>query len=223
MILVFDLDDTLYEEITYVQSAFRSVALYLGVKYKLNAPEIEKSLIQILEYKGRGEVFNEVLKSYGIYSKTEVKKCLAVYRNTKPEIKLNDDAVRCLERFAYLPKYLVTDGNKLVQSAKITALNLEKYFTKTIPTHNFGIRHAKPSTYIFHKILEWEKAQPYELLYIGDNPNKDFVNLKLDGFRTVRINTGMFKDLRLGSAYEADHDINSLDELNESLLNKVFN
>jgi putative hydrolase of the HAD superfamily len=222
MILVFDLDDTLYEEITFVRSAFEAVSKYLASKFQLNPTEIERKLLHVMEEKGRGAVFNDVLKEYGIYNKAEVKKCLSVYRTSSPNIELNEDALRCLKRFEALPKYLVTDGNKRVQTAKIEALNLKRHFKKTIPSHTFGIKHAKPSTYIFHKILEWEQGSPGDLVYIGDNPNKDFVNLKKEGFKTVRILTGMFKNVRLDASYEADYEIRSLDELNVDLLQKIF-
>jgi putative hydrolase of the HAD superfamily len=39
MIIVFDLDDTLYEEITYVRSGFKAVANYLSKNYKIETTE----------------------------------------------------------------------------------------------------------------------------------------------------------------------------------------
>jgi putative hydrolase of the HAD superfamily len=221
MILVFDLDDTLYEEITYVKSSFRAVANYLAKKFNLSVNDIYQELIKVLEQKGRGNVFNEVLLNFHIFSKTEVKNCLTVYRKNQPDIKLSKDAKDCLERFNSFPKYLVTDGNKIVQTVKIKTLGLDYYFKKTIPSHNFGKLRAKPSTYIFYKILDWEQAKPEELVYIGDNPNKDFINLKKEGFKTLRVLKGNFKNIQLTNEYEAHFQINSLDEFDFQLLNKI--
>jgi putative hydrolase of the HAD superfamily len=67
------------------------------------------------------------------------------------------------------------------------------------------LKHSKPSPYGFHKILQWENAIPRNLVYIGDNPKKDFVNLKKDGFRTVRVLTGEHKDVEVPVEYEADY------------------
>lgn len=223
MIVVFDLDDTLYEEMTYVKSAFKAVANYLGKSYALNAEEVYAELLEVLNEKGRGSVFNNVLSKRAIYSKAEVNRCLSVYRKSEPEIQLTKEALRCLVRFEHLPKYVVTDGNKMVQTAKIKALKLNQYFKKAIPTHNYGLKHSKPSTYVFHKVLEWEKAQPGDMVYIGDNPNKDFVNLKNEGFKTVRVRKGMFKDVSLGNDFEAHQEINSLAELDFKLLAEIFN
>lgn len=221
MILVFDLDDTLYDETTYVKSSLQSVAKYLSVKLKIQQVNLYKDLIEVLETHGRGKIFDEVLKKHNFFSKTEVKNCIAIYRNNIPDIMLFDEAKDCLMRFKNSPKYLVTDGNKKVQSTKIKALGLNKYFKKTIPTHNFGLVNAKPSTYVFHKILQWEKALPQQLVYIGDNPKKDFISLKKEGFKTIRVLTGCFKNLRLTKEHEADYLIKSLDEIDSKLINTL--
>jgi len=218
MIIVFDLDDTLYDEITYVRSSLFEVSLYLSEKLHISKDIIYSNLNEVLEINGRGKVFDIVLTNYGIYSKSEVKRCLSIYRSNNPKIKLFDHAISCLERFKYYHKYLVTDGNKVVQKKKIDALGLNKYFIKALPTHNFGIANAKPSTYVFNKILKWENASPHELVYIGDNPKKDFVNLKKEGFKTIRVLTGCYKNLRLESEFEADYLVNTLDEINNKLI-----
>ena len=221
MIIVFDLDDTLYDEITYVRSSLFKVAVYLSEKYNIDKDIIYVDLNDVLEKKGRGNVFDIILSNYGIYSKIEVKKCLSVYRNNTPKIKLFDEAINCLKRFSDYRKYLVTDGNKMVQTKKINALGLNKYFVKALPTHNFGISNAKPSTYVFHKILDWENASPHQLVYIGDNPMKDFVNLKKEGFKTIRVLTGFYKNIRLESEFEADNLVNTLDEIDEKLIETI--
>ena len=119
MIIVFDLDDTLYDEITYVRSSLFEVSLYLSEKLHISKDIIYSNLNEVLEINGRGKVFDIVLTNYGIYSKSEVKRCLSIYRSNNPKIKLFDHAISCLERFKYYHKYLVTDGNKVVQKKKI--------------------------------------------------------------------------------------------------------
>ena len=221
MIIVFDLDDTLYDESSYVRSSFLEVACFLSKKIKVSKDLIYLKLNETLEKNGRGNVFDVVLKHYGIFSKKEVKNCLSVYRNNIPQIKLFDEGIRCLNRLKDFRKYVVTDGNKLVQKKKIEALNLNKYFIKSLPTHNYGLDHAKPSTYVFNKILKWEKIKPSQLIYIGDNPNKDFLNLKREGFNTIRVLTGCFKDLQVQKEYEAEYIINTLDEMDPKLIQTI--
>ena len=222
MIIVFDLDDTLYEEITYVRSGFKAVADYLSKTYGVEESEkIYTEFVQALEEQGRGKIFDVVLSKYRLSNKTLIKKCLSVYRQHNPKICLSIAGKACLERFKDYTKYLVTDGNKVVQTKKIKALKIYKYFRNIIPTHNYGVKYSKPSTYCFHKILQWERANPNDLIYIGDNPKKDFVNLKKDGFRTVRVMTGEHKDVEAQFKHKADYQINSLDELSIKTLKKM--
>ena len=62
MIIVFDLDDTLYEEITYVRSGFKAVANYLSRNYKIGTTKnIYSQFVQLLKTQGRGKVFDSFL------------------------------------------------------------------------------------------------------------------------------------------------------------------
>lgn len=223
MVLVFDLDDTLYSEVTYVKSGFWAVAEYLSNNFALDQSEVFNKLNFFFKKEGRGKVFNLLLENYNMLSKKKVKKCLSVYRTHKPFIKVDDSAIKCINRFAAYPKYLVTDGNKNVQQNKIEALQIKQYFKKTFLTHNYGVKHSKPSPYCFLKIAEKEKLSEYnQIIYIGDNPNKDFTGIKPLGFKTIRIRQGMFETLTLDKKHEAHIEIKSLSEIDNNLLDKLI-
>lgn len=222
MILVFDLDDTLYEEKSYVISGFKAVATYISEKYNLNFESSLQIMLLELDKNGRGRVFDELLIQNAIYSKKEVKKCLSVYRMHLPQIQLTPEAVACIDRFKNLPLYIVTDGNKIVQHKKIIALGVHKLVKKYFITYRFGLKHSKPSPYCFQKIAEMEKVNPEKIVYIGDNVNKDFVGIKPLGFKTIRVKTGHFADLMKDSEYEAEFSINNLNELTHQFLNTHY-
>ena len=67
MIVCFDLDDTLYDEITYVQSGLKAVAKYLNNVKLLDYSEDDMyfQLTKILRENGRGKVFDIFLKMNG--------------------------------------------------------------------------------------------------------------------------------------------------------------
>lgn len=221
MILVFDLDDTLYEEITFVKSGFKQVAKYLQEKHKIPCQESFQLMLECLSKDGRGSIFNKILSQYGLYSKKNVTKCISIYRNHKPDIKLFKEAESALKRFPNIPLYIVTDGNKIVQSNKVIGLGLSDKVKFTFITHRYGIKNSKPSPYCFLRICEKEKALPHEVVYIADNPNKDFVGIKPLGFKTVRVLTGHYKKTRKSKEYEAEYCINSLSELTKDFINKL--
>ena len=221
MILVFDLDDTLYDETTFVKSGFRSVAQFLSENYSLSEKEIYQALLTEFE-KGRGSIFDEVLLKNHIFSKKLVRKCISVYRLHAPDIKLYAEAKQCLKRFKDYPIYIVTDGNKVVQYNKIKALGLDKIVKFYFITYRYGRHHSKPSPYCFQKIASLEKTNASDIVYIGDNVTKDFVGIKPLGFRTIQAMTGQYAHIQKPASYQAETKINSLNELTEKYIIDFF-
>lgn len=220
-VLVFDLDDTLYDELSYVDSGFRAVAQFLTDAFQVKYDAAYQSM-KYRVARGRDRIFDDILSEFGLYSRKNVRRCLSVYRLHKPSIALYPEADACLTRFADWPLYIVTDGNKLVQHNKLEALGLKKRVRRYFITHRFGLRNAKPSPYCFHKICEAERVEPQQVVYIADNPNKDFVGIKPLGFPTVRVLTGQHRSVTKPAEYGADFIISSLQELDRALLAEIF-
>lgn len=215
MIVVFDLDDTLYDESTYVNGGLAAVAAYGATRFGWPAEESRAELAAILARDGRGRVFDCWLSTHGVFSRTEVRRCVDVYRTHRPQVTLLPAAVRALDALerAGHRLYLVTDGHKYVQARKVAALGLETRFRRIYITHRFGRRHAKPSTYCFDRIRRAERCEWSDMVYVGDNPGKDFVGLNPLGVLTVRVLTGAYRDVVAVEAGEARRRIVSLDEL----------
>jgi len=220
-ILVFDLEDTLYDELSFVNSGFHAVAQFVAREWQVGAVEVYTYMRNRLSF-GRGHIFDDMLSHLRIYSRRAVRQCLSVYRLHQPDIQLYPGADACLANFREHSLYIVTDGNKLVQQSKIKALGLADRVHRCLVTHRFGVCHAKPSPYCFLKICEWEKVEPQHVVYIADNPNKDFVGIKPLGFKTVRVLTGQYAQVIKSPTYEASFTIHSLTELNAELLDRIF-
>ena len=212
MVIVFDLDDTLYPDISFVLSGFKAVAIYLSPLLGLASEDIQKELEQELKVQRSG-VFDRFLQRQQKYSKQLVAKCLSIYRQHDPDIQLYPEADACLKRFEGDLLYVVTDGNKWVQKRKFLALGLATRVRKCLCTYAYGLKHSKPSPYCFLKICQWEKVKPEEVVYVADNPYKDFVGIKPLGFQTIRVLTGPYCHVQLTSEYEADRTIKDLSEL----------
>lgn len=217
MVIVFDLDDTLYEEMSFVRSGFRAVSKYLLDVYSIPLAESFNLMIKVLERNGRGHIFDDLLMSFGVYSKNNVKKCIAIYRKHFPDIKLYPEADECLNRFKKYPLYIVTDGNILVQKNKLNALGLYDRVRFCFLTHFYSKKNSKPSPYCFFLICRRENVNPNQVFYIGDNPEKDFVGIKREGFKTVRVLKGQYRNVVTNEEYEAEYIFNSLSEINTFL------
>lgn len=220
MVVVFDLDDTLYDESTFLLGGLQAVSAWLNLQLGIPEDLIFKGLQNELKL-GRDHIFNRFLERYKLASKKLVAQCVGIYRRHEPHIELYPEAKICLKRLKKFPLYVVTDGNKLVQRRKCESLQLDRLTRGCFCTSYFGLRHSKPSPYCFLKICEREKVLPSQVVYVGDNPYKDFVGIKPLGFHTIRVMTGRCKDVHLEPIYEAEMTIPNLNELNESLLHRM--
>ncbi|MCY6353990.1 HAD family hydrolase [Clostridium sp. ZS2-4] len=213
-LIAFDLDDTLYNEKEFVFGAFREVAEYLANKYNLNSERLYEDMIDILRKEGRGKIFNLICQNYNINE--DIKALVQVYRNSKPKLKLYDDSLKVLNQLKENYKLgLITDGLASVQWNKIKLLDLEKYFDNIIVTDDLGREYWKPHILAFKNMAEKFDFSPDECVYIGDNPNKDFLGAREIGYKTIRITReeGDHIKVRLDKEYEGDYDISSLNEL----------
>jgi len=221
MILIFDLDDTLYDERTYVLSGLQAVAKYGYERFGWESGESFEYMKNVLDEYGRGQIFDSWLASHGRVTRSLVKECVKVYRHHTPELQLESDVEQLLERLSLEhPLYVVTDGHKVVQSKKVEALGVSRFFKKVMITHRYGIKNAKPSTYCFERIKKWEKCDWKDMVYIGDNPAKDFVGLNPLGVTTIRVKTGVY---RTCDAKPGSDALISISELTDMLsLTRIF-
>lgn len=223
-VFIFDLDDTLYDERTYVASGFRAVAKHLADRFQLDEESCFSLMDEHLKHFGRGRVFDTVLEHFKRYSRRLVNECVSVYRSHTPVLELLPDAARCLDRLKGQPLYIVTDGNKHVQFQKLQALKLYAGYgiRKCYITRRYGVSNEKPSPYCFMDICRKEQIHPNKAVYVGDNPIKDFVGIKPLGFRTVRIRRGAYQHHQLSADYEAHVTIDNLDQFDERLISEIF-
>jgi putative hydrolase of the HAD superfamily len=220
MVFVFDLDDTLYEELSFVRSGFRAVADYLSPLIGLPQSQIVEALNAELQLQ-REQVFDRFLLKQGIKSQKMIKSCVSVYRGHEPSISLFPEARACLARLQEHPIYIVTDGNQLVQRKKFLALGLDLLVRRCFFTYAHGLHRRKPSPYCFEKICQIEQVSPSSVVYIGDNPHKDFVGIKPLGFQTVRVLTGPYRYDQVDEVYEAHFTIPNLQAFNEQLIQQL--
>lgn len=218
MILIFDLDDTLYDETSFVISGLGAVARHGENVFGWDAQRSLEFMREVLEREGRGRVFDRWLELQGQLSKARVAECVKIYRHHRPSLELFPAARALLDRFrGRVPIYLVTDGHKIVQKNKIEALDLAPEFRRIFITHRFGIHHAKPSIHCFELIRQAQGCSWSDMVYVGDNPSKDFVSLNPLGALTVRVQTGGHRNVVALPGYDAQISIPDLDALPQVL------
>jgi HAD hydrolase, family IA, variant 1 len=176
-VILFDLDDTLYLERDYVYSGYRVVASFLEKKYNLSLKTAYLKMID-LSKESYDNVFNRLFDAYNIkVGNDEIKKIIEIYKNHIPNIDLCEDSKKIIE---YLLKKeiklgLITDGDSIQQRNKIKGLDIDKYFEKIIITDELAPNREfwKPNKKAFEIMVDFFKEDPKNILYIGDNLNKD--------------------------------------------------
>lgn len=184
-LLVFDLDNTLYPEIEYVRSGFRSVADFLSNKIGVNREEIFADLMESLEKHGRGKNFDYLVTKYDGVDKEEL---IRIYRDHLPKIELKAKIKKYLEVLKKKHTLcLLTNGWPDVQKQKVKALGLEKFFDKIFYAQEDGEEFKKPHRKFFDKIIEHYKLNPEEILMIGDDEEADMIGASRVGMQTFWI------------------------------------
>ena len=205
--VIFDLDDTLYSEKQYVRSGYKKIGDYLG---KDDAAE------RLWSYFEAGKpAIDEYLAEIGENDKKA--ECLGIYREQMPEIELYEGVKELLERLKAkgIEVGIITDGRPEGQRNKLQVLGLNDLVDDIIITDELGgVQFRKPCDIAF-RIMQTRWKLPYEqIVYVGDNPNKDFQACRQLGMRWkyFRNEDGLY-------SYGGSHDcVSSIRALIENLM-----
>ena len=222
--LVFDLDDTLFPEREYVLSGFKAVDEWLRTVRSVQGFK-EKATAEF-NWGARGNIFNLALHSLGVAGDSQlVRQMVEIYRNHKPNINLFADAGPALDHFLKTMQVgLLTDGFLNAQQRKVAALGIAGRFHAIVFSDEFGRQAWKPSPIPYVQITKLLGCSPSECVYIGDNPNKDFVTARQLNWFTIRVRRpgGEHFAVQLDNTQEADTEIKSLHELESVLARRQY-
>ena len=211
-VVVFDLDDTLYNEVDFLKSAYKEIAIKIAIEINVSNEIVYDDMLAY--FFNNKNVFEDILLKYN--SCLNVSELLNLYRKHKPQINLSEDKIEVLNYFKSknLSLGLLTDGRSVQQRNKIEALNLNQWFTEIVISEEFG--SEKPNINNFKHFEDMFGSGNY--FYIGDNIKKDFVApnnlnwtticLKDKGLNIHLQNTSM-----VNKDYLAKHTINEFSEL----------
>lgn len=184
--IVFDMDDTLYKERHYRDSGYRTVARHFAASCGMSRESLYSLMVHHPER--AFETISELAERNGV--NVTVEEQLNVYRSHLPDISLDEDAREVLTRLREYktPLGLITDGRAWGQLNKISALGLRRFFDgdALMPTVLDSTDKHSPEPFIrMERILRAKGAD--RLIYVGDNPSKDFHYPNLLGWNTVML------------------------------------
>lgn len=190
-VVCFDLDDTLYKEIDFLESAYKEIAEYAvgecgGYSANLNSHALKAYNRMIDAYHNGQNAFDELNKYLGINK--PVSDYLYVYRNHKPRIVLSEEVERMfcsMVRFG-LRIGLISDGRSVQQRNKIEALGLKRWIEEEdiIISEEFGSEKPAKENYAYF-MKRYSHCQSF--IYVGDNVKKDFIAPNRLGWETIGL------------------------------------
>ncbi len=212
-VVVLDLDDTLYQEADYHASGLREVCKWVETLY---GKSVTSELVG-LQGQGERDLLGEISRLADV-PLTVKDSLLWIYRLHAPSIALRDEVRVMVQRLEKLccAVVVLTDGRSISQRQKLKALGLAHL--PVYISEEYG--SEKPDALRYERIMSDFPAQAY--VYVGDNPQKDFVAPNALGWQTI----GLRGDKRNIHSQECDELrpeylpktwINTLDELLGSL------
>ncbi|WHY71040.1 HAD family hydrolase [Fictibacillus enclensis] len=214
--LVFDLDDTLFNEQDYVLSGFKAVGQW--VENALKTDQFYNNAVKLFNNGVTEQLFNRTLETLDIsYNQDMIIDMVNVYRSHRPNIQLFEDARWLFNEINENVKVgLITDGYLVAQQMKVEALNIKHKFNAIIFSDTLGREYWKPSPIPYERLIYQLNSDHKQCVYIGDNVTKDFITAKWLGWKTVQISRGdgIYSNTVIKqSQYQADYKIEEFKEL----------
>jgi putative hydrolase of the HAD superfamily len=217
--VLFDLDDTLYEHVDFLRGAFADVAAAVDPTRR---DALAAAMLDIVSAEGAdgGRIFERALARVGHPADARTLDRMAVAFHTHaPDVLPPAAGVRHLLGLlaARFPLGLVTDGDVVVQRAKLRALRLADRFRVVVLADSLGgpaMRKPHPAPY--RAALDALGARAAHSVFVGDHPGRDVAGARALGMTTVRVLTGEHRDRAVEPDAEADFvlaDLRALEAL----------
>ena len=219
--IAFDLDDTLYLERDYVRSGFRAVAERVATDSTVDPDEAFTFLWDSFVQGVRGSSFDALLGRFPeLAEHYSVPDLVACYREHRPTIDYLPGAEALLQALKEqgVGLAIISDGPLLSQAAKAEALGVSRYADPVILTDSWGKDYWKPHRRAFDTVAEALGLPVERLVYVGDNPEKDFhVSAEL-GWTSIRLRLpGQVRHTLPHDTMPPTHEVASVEVLRELL------
>lgn len=215
--IVFDLDDTLYPQVQYKRSGFKVVASWLAEKRGIDSTTVLYELETILDKFGASYpyIFDRLVERLKLKPEL-VAELVSVFIEHEPQIKCFNGVIPVLARLRNKFRLgILTDGRLSVQQKKVKALGLDNVIDRILYSDAMGLE--KPATQLYKWFEDAFQIDGLKMLYVGDNPAKDFCGANQRQWYTVQVGTGKTVSKIVAPEYQAKKMISSVTDL-ESMM-----
>ena len=186
-LIIFDLDNTLYNEEDYLKSGYKAVAKILANKVERSEKNIYNRMLKIYRSGGGFETFQKYLIE-NQHSIELLPKMIEKYRYHKPSITITKRKVQLLKKLSSSGRKLalITNGDADRQMLKIKALGIDGYFDYILITGKYlSKKYWKPNPRGYKEILSKLNCRAKETVFVGDNPEIDIEYPLVSGMTAI--------------------------------------
>ncbi len=193
--VLFDLDDTLAPQATWLDGAFAAVARRAAdLDPAIDARSLHEALLaEAAAGSARGGIIDRALASLGLA--IDVGLLVEAFRSYRPaRFDPYPGALELLERLrtAGMGLAVVSDGDPDIQRAKLGLTGVAELVDAVVLSDELGRRHRKPAPLPFRTALAALEVTPAEAAFVGDRPETDLLGAARVGMATVRVRTGEY-------------------------------
>ncbi|HVT78605.1 MAG TPA: HAD family hydrolase [Acidimicrobiales bacterium] len=195
--IVFDLDDTLYDQQHWLAGAWRAVAR-AAAQQGLPEDSVHAALVAVAaEGSDRGRIIERALETIKAEA-VDIPVLVDAFRTHTGVVSPFAGVRAGLAELRHrLPIGLVSDGDPAIQRAKLAALGLDDAFDAVVWSDELGGRaFRKPHSAPFARVLELLGAAGAATVFVGDRPDKDGLGAARAGMRYLRVLTGEYRTAR---------------------------
>jgi len=211
--VIFDLDNTLYQERRFAISGMAAVAAYAERRFGVPRATAFRVMFDALRHGRRAFLLQALCESCRI-PESEIPKLVTVIRTHWPSLRLPASSRATLKRLrASWRLGVLTNGFAPVQQRKVASLGLRSLVHVVIYASEHGGGGGKPDPQVFRITCERLVIHPANAIFVGDDPWCDIAGAKRFGMRTIRVLRGLHAQAPVAPDSEADAVVSSVAEV----------
>ena len=184
-LIVFDLDNTIYDETAYYLGVARE---YEQQQTVLLFPDLDQILNRTF-IKSHSDVWGALLEHYQCYTKVRQQALFDLYQTASVPINVYDTFLDMLQFFKEknMKVGVITNGVVQAQKNKVRCLNLTPLVDVIIYARQWGKTYEKPHEKSFCEMGNVFDIQNDEWLYIGDTFETDILGAQGANIQSIWI------------------------------------
>jgi len=193
--VLFDIDDTLYDASLQIKNArLNAIRATIEAGLPVDIETGYQTLNKVVKEHGKyyNRHFNELLKKLGLkFDARVVAAGVVAYRETNLAfLKPYRDTIPTLLKLRVLGYELgvISDGPPVKQAQKLIQLGIQHFFDHVVISEEYEYKTITPK--LFEICLQKFDAKPNEVVFIGNEVDKDVLSANQAGVMSVRIMKG---------------------------------